>query len=596
MALKLSLCVICGNESTLIERLLSTFSPAFDEFSLVRAIGAQEPDDTATKARKWCDDHDKEFVFSEHKNDPLAAKWTHIDDFAAARQKSFAQATGAWRFWGDCDDVGPANIGLLREIAAGAPAACDMFRFPYDVPGTGKCPQRERLVRGSTFDSGKIAWMFPVHENLRYTGEGYNAQEKAFPIWKHHPTNQNANNRARNILILSRKLADTATYYFYVHQEHMAQGNLMNAQKFGELALQFPMRDLEQSFRHEIYLNLCRIEKDKRKAVQYAMDAHSVFPWCRESIASLVMLYFELNEPDRVDHWAKRLLATPEPPPERRPWTHEAKWYGWAGRDLAARAARFTGNLEEGRKQQQAVFNGGAPIFSLIHATRGRAQKAVNCRDLWLALAEDPSRVEHIFGVDADDKHTMMMVPQFQHALSTSPNCVSAWNEAAKLSQGAILIQISDDWVPPMFWDRYLLESIGKKDPMSEAFVVAISDGHRKDELLCMAIMSRQRWRDQRREMFSSEYEGVYSDNEFSYRAWTDKVVIDMRTKIEFRHDHPFFTPGAPLDETYNRQNAITRYVSGWETFVRRNPDAPKPPHPQPEAAMARVEIKMGPQ
>ena len=44
--------------------MLNSFEPIFDELSLVRAIGGQEPDDTVDKAHAWCNENGKDFLFS----------------------------------------------------------------------------------------------------------------------------------------------------------------------------------------------------------------------------------------------------------------------------------------------------------------------------------------------------------------------------------------------------------------------------------------------------------------------------------------------------------------------------------------------------
>ena len=88
-----------------------------------------------------------------------------------------------------------------------------------------------------------------------------------------------------------------------------------------------------------------------------------------------------------------------------------------------------------------------------------------------------------------------------------------------------------------------------------------------------MAICTRARWEKQGGELFDPEYESVFSDNEFSHRAWRDGVVIDARKRIEFIHTHPAFQ-SAPMDATYEHNNKRERYERGNETFKRRNPDA----------------------
>ncbi|MBV5333037.1 hypothetical protein JZU54_05700, partial [bacterium] len=88
-------------------------------------------------------------------------------------------------------------------------------------------------------------------------------------------------NRKRNLAILGRSVAESATQYFYVHQEHYCAGNKTAAEQFGRIALSFP--NLDDSFRYEVQLNLARLVASRREAMGFAMGAHGVFPWCREA-------------------------------------------------------------------------------------------------------------------------------------------------------------------------------------------------------------------------------------------------------------------------------------------------------------------------
>ena len=59
---------------------------------------------------------------------------------------------------------------------------------------------------------------------------------------------------------------------------------------------------------------------------------------------------------------------------------------------------------------------------------------------------------------------------------------------------------------------------------------MAISDGLRTDKLLCMAILTQKRLEKQGGYMFHPDYQesdGIYSDNEFTERAYADGVVIE---------------------------------------------------------------------
>jgi hypothetical protein len=578
---KITLCVIHGNESRLIERILTSFAPAFDELSLVRASGAAKPDDTEAKALAWCDAAGKRCLCTTYANHPSASTWEHVDDFGAARNASFAQGNGEWLIWADCDDVAQDAV-QLRALIEAAPAATVLLRFPYNVLGTGKRPLRERCLRRATWDAG-ARWSFPVHENLQVP-PGSQVADYPGPEWIHSPLEILLASRQRNLRILSRVLKDTAMNFFYLHQEHYCAGNKKAAEAIADLVVQFP--NLDESFRAEALLNIARVTTDRDKAFESVMAAHGKLPWCREPLAALVMMAFEQGKNEKALHWARQLCALPEPGPGNMPWTHEPKWYDWAGDDLLARALRLTGNIVEAASMQDKFHGSETPLFTLCHATRGRTSQALQCRETWLSSADRPRRVEHVFAVDADDKESVQMSKQFLSVVSEKKTCVAAWNLAAVQARGDILIQLSDDWQPFAGWDTALLKAIGGR---GGEFVVAVGDGTRRDDLLCMAILSRGRWEKQGREMFSSEYESMYSDNEYSLRAFAENAVIDARDKIVFKHLHPAFGSAAN-DATYAHTNHPDRYARGLETFQRRNPAVTAKRMPR----FTQAEITMG--
>lgn len=563
----IALCMIAGNEEALIERCLDAFAPAFDLLCLVQAIGSQEPDRTLDLAEAWCERNAKRYAMATYQNAPSAAQWAHVDDFSAARNLAFSMADTDWIFWTDCDDlVAPASdIAELRRIVAERPDV-GVFLFPYEVPGTNKAPFRERLFRRELAPT----WRFPVHENVMVTAKT-TTRSCPDPVWLHAPLPHKASSASRNLAILQHALRDVATQLYYVHQEHFYAQNRAGARQWGEMALQFP--NLHDSFRYEALLNLGKLAETPAQAADYFARAHTVLPQCREALAGLAYSAFEQGDLYRADQFSAALLRLPEPPPDRRPWTHETKWYRWAGIDLRARILRARGLVAEA--DSLIAREWGPPVISLIHATRGRNQQAWQCRERWLSAASDATRIEHILCVDQDDAEACTFARQFPHAIApvdASPaSCVRAWNAGAHMALGNVLVQLSDDWMPCWGWDQLILEAL--KGQLESPRVLAIFDGHRRDDLLCMAICTRARWEQQGRELFSPDYLSVYSDNEFSYRAWRDGVVVDARDRIQFQHLHPAFGHAA-WDATYAHSNHPARYAQGRATFLERNPDA----------------------
>jgi len=168
----------------------------------------------------------------------------------------------------------------------------------------------------------------------------------------------------------------------------------------------------------------------------------------------------------------------------------------------------------------------------------------------------------------------------YRRHVVTEPNgCVKAWNEGVAQTSGHVVIQLSDDWNPCVHWDEFIwnaLERAAKAkggEVEDTPLVLQVSDGSRADDLLCIATATRTRIAQQEGgTLFAPEYFGVFSDNEFSLRAFNDGVVVDGKNII-LTHAHPFFGyEGGKLDETYQRQNDPARYAEGEAIFKRRNP------------------------
>ncbi len=211
------------------------------------------------------------------------------------------------------------------------------------------------------------------------------------------------------------------------------------------------------------------------------------------------------------------------------------------------------------------------PKISLLHATRGRPEQALRARARWLEMAAHPGRVEHIYAMDCDDEATIAALAKLPHCVvpREGGGCVAAWNLAAQASTGEVLVQLSDDWTPIQGWDE---EFVRRLRNVTEPAVLRPSDGHRRDDLLCMAILTRARLK-QQGELLHGGYVGIYSDDEYSLRAYQDGVVIDARDMV-LLHDHPNYNPDVEMDETYLSQNSTERDKQGRKLFLSRNPRA----------------------
>lgn len=198
--------------------------------------------------------------------------------------------------------------------------------------------------------------------------------------------------------------------------------------------------------------------------------------------------------------------------------------------------------------------------------------------------AMNPMAAEYLFSCDDDaqlaDYWCTEMMGKF-HGISiingASIGSAPAWDRAARACRGDLLIQCQDDIEPPMHWDAALLDKIMAHvgpDWRDKPFVVAVSDGYRKDRLLCTAICNRARYV-QQGEFLHAGYQSVFSDDEFSIRSYGDAAdgkctVVDARDII-FRHRHYAHDPAVKYDETYARENSSEAYALGSKLFFARN-------------------------
>ncbi len=232
------------------------------------------------------------------------------------------------------------------------------------------------------------------------------------------------------------------------------------------------------------------------------------------------------------------------------------------------------------------------PTFSLLHASYGRPEKAIAAMQSALSRAAFPKNVEYIFALNGDDPTERALtdalrsepwIEKIAHFLAFRGDFAGsapAWDAAAKMSTGSVLIQMQDDLELPIDWDTSLHDAMCRNyavnySGMRAPFFIAVSDGYRKDALCCTAIMSRAYYA-QKGEFLHAGYQSVFSDDEVTYRALRDTrdgncVFVDARHLV-FRHRHHYHDKEVPMDSTYERENSAEAYRLGQALFTQRNP------------------------
>lgn len=193
----ISLCMIVKNEETYIGPCLESLKDAVDEIVIV---DTGSTDKTRKIVEKFTD---RIYEF----------EW--IDDFAAARNYSFAQATMDYILWVDADDVllkEDANKLIELKKTLDPTVDCVKFNYHYAFDHQGNPSlvfKRERLVKREKH----YQWMGFIHEFIAVEGKSIDAEINVTHTRVH-------GNADRNLNLYRRKLEEgvpfnTRDQYYY---------------------------------------------------------------------------------------------------------------------------------------------------------------------------------------------------------------------------------------------------------------------------------------------------------------------------------------------------------------------------------------------
>jgi hypothetical protein len=565
---KIHLGIICGNEAEMLPRFLDSFQPHVDSVSVVRACGAAVPDSSLDLAKaRGC-------LVGEYKNAAGAAEWEHVDNFAAARNQSFALAPEGtdWIMWADCDDLlSPTAAEALAKIRAGHPMEGDAIYGPYVTDASGSYARRIRLVRATAYDK----WINAVHEDIATKDGAENSWCSELQV-VHMPHNNKRGSVLRNRRILEAipREERTGREWWFLFRECETQLDIPAALEAAIIAT--GREDLGDEEKFVAYQCIGRWLKDTDEAERPLLEAVRLMPWRREGYAELTKLHLTRGSASKALAYAYAMEA--QPMPDEPSWTHDASLHGWRAHDLKCLALSKAGRGKDAEALRRAWLKRLKPRIAVGHPA-GRGTKDIEVRDLWLSRAAHPERVAYYFGICESDKEIVEQLQYYPHGLAPAvpeghSSAVANYNAAARAAAASgarIFIMAQSDVYPPHGWDEQVIQAMTPH--MDKPTVLHVSDGFRGPTDPLMTIMCYNwRWWLGREWLLSPEYDGYWSDTEFSFRAYRDGVVQDAR-HIKFFHDHPAFT-GAAADEVYMRQQNPEANERGKAIFQRRNPDA----------------------
>lgn len=206
-------------------------------------------------------------------------------------------------------------------------------------------------------------------------------------------------------------------------------------------------------------------------------------------------------------------------------------------------------------------------MISLIHPSRGRPEKSVQCIDRWLKCATNHESIELIVSCDSDDEWADDYSRRYEYTVfkknpvirRKNRSAIDAINVAAFISTGDILIVVSDDTETIPGWDRELIKICeGKKD-----FILKTQDGIQK-WIITMPVLDRAYY-NRFGYIYHPDYLHMFCDTELTCVA--DLTGRKIESNLLFPHKHYSVTKEQP--DAINKKADAT-WSQGETLFIQR--------------------------
>lgn len=282
-----SLCMIVKNEEDVLERCLNSVKGLMDEIIIV---DTGSTDKTKEIARKFTD---KIYDF----------EW--IDDFSAARNYAFQQATKEYIFWMDADDVMVEQEKFKRlkeELSSKVDAVSMLYHIAFDEYNNPTFSyRRNRLVKREK----NFVWKGAVHEYLEVSGQ---ILESDIALIHREENKEGKKPSDRNLRIYEKRLANGDTFtprdVFYFANELRDHRQFEKAIELYEKFLQMEQGWKEDKIRACIHMASCyRALGNMEKEIDYLLKSIDYDVPRPEVSCRMGDLYLERGLYDKAIMW-----------------------------------------------------------------------------------------------------------------------------------------------------------------------------------------------------------------------------------------------------------------------------------------------------
>jgi len=197
--------------------------------------------------------------------------------------------------------------------------------------------------------------------------------------------------------------------------------------------------------------------------------------------------------------------------------------------------------------------------ISLIHPSRGRAEKALETRNTWIKKSgfnNHFEHIEHILSIDKDDPETIKYAELFftdsKLVVNHTDTVVAATNNAASVAKGEILIYLSDDFDCPDNWAVKLIQKFAEFQSLPALLKVHDDLQGFDVRVLTIPIMNRHLY-DKLGYFFHPEYRSMFCDQHL-YEITAKNNWLYFAPELVFPHNHCSIGK-SPNDNTYARSS-----------------------------------------
>jgi hypothetical protein len=205
-------------------------------------------------------------------------------------------------------------------------------------------------------------------------------------------------------------------------------------------------------------------------------------------------------------------------------------------------------------------------MITLLHPSRGRANKAWETLKYWKDKSSGAVEIEHILSIDNDDVQKDRYLFSFKNSkviAGDNQDVVQATNRAAKYSNGSILIYLSDDFKCPENWDLAVCKQLLIEDPA----LLKVDDCLQKFDVPVLTIPIMNRALYQKLGYFwHPGYKSMFVDEDLYWVCRNNKWMIES-PDLKFPHEH-CSNGKSENDETYKRSSA--NWNQGKAVFAQR--------------------------